>query len=111
MTVPLRDAPPAAVADLRARLLDGSAPLADRYRALFALRNISGADAEDSLAAGEKRRGGGKEGGGGSEGVAPRQDEAPTHVCVQSRGDRRGQRSCEGAGAGAPIRAEAAAAV
>ena len=77
MTVPLRDAPPAAVADMRARLLDGSAPLADRYRALFALRNISGADAEDSLAAGEKRR----EEGGAREWRPARMKRQRTCVC------------------------------
>ena len=54
MTVPLRDAPPATVADLRARLLDGGAPLADRYRALFALRNIGGDAAEAALVDGER---------------------------------------------------------
>jgi L-serine deaminase len=52
MTVPLRDAPAETVDGLRSRLLDGSAPLAARYRALFALRNIAGAGAEAALVAG-----------------------------------------------------------
>ena len=56
MTVPLRDATPATVAALRARLLDGAAPLAARYRARFALRNIAGREAEGALVDGEGER-------------------------------------------------------
>lgn len=52
MTVPLRDAPEETVASLRSRLLDGTAPLAARYRALFGLRNVAGADAEAALVSG-----------------------------------------------------------
>lgn len=56
MTVaPLRDAPPATVSDLRTRLLNGAAPLADRYRALFALRNIAGPEAEAALIDGARK--------------------------------------------------------
>jgi hypothetical protein len=48
----LRDAPVDTVTRIRAQLLDKTAPLAARYRALFALRNIAGADAEAALASG-----------------------------------------------------------
>ena len=49
MTATLREADQATITDLRTRLLDGSAPLAARYRALFALRNIAGPRAEGAL--------------------------------------------------------------
>lgn len=39
------------VARMRAQLLDGSLPMFQRMRAVFALRNLGGADAVDALAA------------------------------------------------------------
>lgn len=39
------------MAELRTRLLDASLPMFQRMRAVFALRNIGGADAIDALAA------------------------------------------------------------
>ena len=46
------DASEESINDLRAKLLDKSLPLFQRYRAMFALRNIGTAAAVDALAAG-----------------------------------------------------------
>ncbi|KAI0771216.1 ARM repeat-containing protein [Trametes elegans] len=46
------DASPENIAKLRAQLLDTSLPLFERYRAMFALRNIGTAAAVDALSAG-----------------------------------------------------------
>ena len=40
------------ISDLRTKLLDTKLPLFERYRAMFALRNIGTEDAVDALAAG-----------------------------------------------------------
>jgi len=45
-------AEPSAVEELRSRLLDARLPLFERYRAMFALRNIGSPTAVDALAAG-----------------------------------------------------------
>ncbi|KAG8736836.1 deoxyhypusine hydroxylase [Ceratobasidium sp. 414] len=47
-----QDSSPDAIVDLRTSLLDTSKPLFERYRAMFALRDIGTADAVDALAAG-----------------------------------------------------------
>ncbi|EIM86033.1 deoxyhypusine hydroxylase [Stereum hirsutum FP-91666 SS1] len=47
-----QDLSPSSVADLKAQLLDTKRPLFERYRAMFALRNIGTPDAVDALAAG-----------------------------------------------------------
>ncbi|KAG9096265.1 deoxyhypusine hydroxylase [Ceratobasidium sp. 370] len=47
-----QDTSPDRIADLRTSLLDTSKPLFERYRAMFALRDIGTADAVDALAAG-----------------------------------------------------------
>jgi hypothetical protein len=44
--------PPNAISNLRGLLLDTSKPLFERYRAMFALRDIGSAEAVDALAAG-----------------------------------------------------------
>ncbi|KAG8694378.1 deoxyhypusine hydroxylase [Ceratobasidium sp. 395] len=46
------DSSPDTIADLRSSLLDTSKPLFERYRAMFALRDIGTASAVDALAAG-----------------------------------------------------------
>eukprot|EP00897_Mesotaenium_endlicherianum_P005439 jgi/Mesen1/4923/ME000246S04148 len=45
------DAAPEAVQELRRRLLDVSSPIARRFRALFSLRNLRGAEPRDALIA------------------------------------------------------------
>ncbi|KAG9087579.1 deoxyhypusine hydroxylase, partial [Ceratobasidium sp. 392] len=47
-----QDSSPDTIANLRASLLDTSRPLFERYRAMFALRDIGTADAVDALATG-----------------------------------------------------------
>ncbi|KAG8715126.1 deoxyhypusine hydroxylase, partial [Ceratobasidium sp. 394] len=47
-----QDSSPDRIEDLRTSLLDTSKPLFERYRAMFALRDIGTADAVDALAAG-----------------------------------------------------------
>ena len=49
------DAPNEVIDGLRQRLLDGRSSLPVKYRALFALRNVSGRDAESAIVAGEHR--------------------------------------------------------
>ena len=51
----LRPLDPSVVAAAAASLLDEGAPLPSRYRALFALRNAEGGDAEAALVKGERR--------------------------------------------------------
>ncbi len=46
------DTRPENIASLKGKLLDKSLPLFERYRAMFALRNIGTPDAVDALASG-----------------------------------------------------------
>ncbi len=48
----LKEALPGTVAALRAKLVDPSTPLPERYRVMFSLRNVAGPEAQAALVEG-----------------------------------------------------------